>query len=122
LFPTGVNSSWESIFQMNVDFPFIAWKLGFLNIFEYLARYGIKMDPSVNERRQQSGKKPVLCMLGLLSTIIFGRERADQKSAREGKIAQAIHHRWTPKTSTSARGVARTNTRRLGHPARAGVF
>jgi hypothetical protein len=24
LFPTGVNSSWESIFQMNVDFPFIA--------------------------------------------------------------------------------------------------
>jgi len=28
------------------------------------------MHPLVNERRQQSGKKPVLCMWGQLSTII----------------------------------------------------
>jgi len=68
----------------------LAWKLGFLNISGYLARYGIQMDPSVTERRQQSGKKPVLCMLGQLSTIIRGRERADQESAYDGKIAQAI--------------------------------
>ena len=58
------------MFQMSVDFHFTTWKLGFLNISEYLARYGIQMDPSFNERRWQSGKKPVFCMLGLLSTII----------------------------------------------------
>jgi len=64
--------------------------LGFLNIFEYLATYGVEMDPSFAERRQQSEKKPVLCMLGLLSTIIRGREQEYQKSAYDGKIAQAI--------------------------------
>jgi len=36
----------ESIFQMNVDFHFTTWNLGFLNISEYLARYSIQMDPS----------------------------------------------------------------------------
>ena len=30
------------------------------------------MHPLVTERRQQSGKKPVLCMCGQLSTIIRG--------------------------------------------------
>jgi len=48
------------------------------------------MDPSVTERREQSGKKPDLCMWGLLSTIIRERERADPESAYDGKIAQAI--------------------------------
>jgi len=52
--------------------------MGFLNISKYLARYGIQMHPPVTERRQQSGKKPVLCMRGQLSTIIRGRERADE--------------------------------------------
>ena len=55
---------------------------------------------------------------GLLSTIIRGRERADQKSAYDRKIAQAISQRWTPMTWTSARGVTRTSTRLTGHPAR----
>jgi len=44
------NSAWESIFQMNVDFNFTTWKLGFLNISEYLAKYGIQMDSPVTER------------------------------------------------------------------------
>jgi len=48
------------------------------------------MDPSVVERNGQSGKKPLLCMLGLLSTIISARERADQESATHGRIALAI--------------------------------
>ena len=48
------------------------------------------MDPSITERSRQSGNKPVLCRLGLLSTIIRGRERSDQESANDGKIAQAI--------------------------------
>jgi len=42
--------AWESIFQMNVDYHFTTWKLGFLNVFAYLARYSMKMDPSVVER------------------------------------------------------------------------
>jgi len=67
--------------------------LGFLNISEYLARYRVNMDPLVTERRQQSGKKPVLCMWGLLSTIIRGREQEDAKSAFDGKIALAIKNR-----------------------------
>ena len=73
--PSVSNSAWESIFQMNVDCYFT--DLGLLNISKYLARYCIQMDPSVTERRQLSGKKPVLCMLGLLSTNIRGRERSD---------------------------------------------
>ena len=62
--------------------------LGFLNISEYLARYGIQMDPLVSERRYQSGHNPVLCMWGQLSTIIRG-ERADQESGLDGKMTQA---------------------------------
>ena len=31
--------------------PFTAWRLCFLNVSEYLSRYGIQMDPSVTERR-----------------------------------------------------------------------
>jgi len=56
--------------EMKVDFHFTTRKLGFLNISEYLARYSIQMDPLVTERREQSGKKPELCMWGQLSTII----------------------------------------------------
>jgi len=112
----------DSIFQIIVDFHFTSWKLGFLNISEYLARYSIQMDPSVTERRWQSGKKPVLCMLGLLSTIIRGMERADQESVYHSMIALAHEHNWAPITSTSAREVARTSARRLRHPARAGIF
>jgi len=74
---------------MNVHCHLNACKLGFL-IFEYLARYGIQMDPLVIERRQQSRKKPAMHMWGLLFTIIRGRERADEKSAFDGKIAKAI--------------------------------
>jgi len=73
-------------------------QIGFL---EYLRISGeirslrVEMDPSVTERRQLrlSGKKPVLCMCGLLSTIIRGREQEDPKSAFDGKIAQAITNR-----------------------------
>jgi len=61
---------------MNVAFHFTTWKLGFLNISKYLARYRFQMDPSVAERSWQSGKKPVL---GLLSMIIRGRERPYQE-------------------------------------------
>jgi hypothetical protein len=68
----------------------LTWKLGFLNISEYLARYSIQMDPSVAERKWQSGNKPVLCMFGLLSTIIRGLERAVQESATHEKIASVI--------------------------------
>ena len=61
-------------------------------------------------------------MLGLLSTIIRGMERADQESVYHGKKTLAHEHNWALITSTSARKVARTSARRLGHPARAGVF
>ena len=81
-------------------------------------RYGIQMDPSVTERSKQSGKKPLLCMLGLLSTIIRGREQSVPESANHGKIALGNEHNWAPITSTSACGVARTSTRCLDHPAR----
>jgi len=45
--PSVTNSAWESIFQMNVDFHFTTWKLDFLNISEYLAKYSVQMDTSV---------------------------------------------------------------------------
>jgi len=77
---------------MNVDFHFTTCKLGFLNISEYLARYGIQMDPSVSERSEQFGKKPVLCMRGQLSTIIRGKERVHQESVCDGKSALAHEH------------------------------
>jgi len=80
------------------------------------------MDPLVTERRQQSGKNPVLCMLGLLSIIIRGSERADQKSADQGKVALAHEHNLALITSIFARGVAHTSARRISHPARAGFF
>jgi len=91
------DSAWESIFQMNVDFHFTTSKLGFLNIMsEYpslaRAKYGIQMDPSVTERSRQSGKKHVLYMLGLLSTIIRGKEQCDQESVTHEKIALANEH------------------------------
>jgi len=120
--PSVCNSAWESIFQMNVDYHCPTWKLGYLNISEYLARYDIQMDASFSERSWQSGKKPILCMLGLLSTIIRGRERADQKSATHGKIALAHEHNWALITSICACGVARTSARRLGQPAPASFF
>ena len=61
-------------------------------------------------------------MLGLSSTIIRGMKRADQESVYHGKIALAHEHNWAPITSTSAREVARTSARRLGHLARAEIF
>jgi len=39
---------------------------------------------------QQSGKKPVLCMLGLSSPIIGESEQSDQESATYKNIALAI--------------------------------
>jgi len=61
-------------------------------------------------------------MLGLLSTIIRGRERSDQESVTHEKIALAHEHKWSQITSTSALEVTRTSARRLGHPALAGFF
>ena len=87
--PLVSNSPWKSIFQMNVHCHLNACELVFL-IFEYLARYGIRMDPLVTERRQQSAKKPAMRTWGLLFTIIRGRERADEKSDFDGKITKAI--------------------------------
>jgi len=122
--PSVSNSAWKAFSRWTWTSSLLHenWVSKFSNISEYLARYGIQMDPSVTGRSRQSGKKPVLCMLGLLSTIIRGRERADQKSASHGKIALAHEHDWAPITSTSAREVACTSARRLGHPARAVFF
>ena len=120
--PLVSNSAWEIIFQIKVVLHFTTWILGFFNISKYLARYGIQMHPLVTKRRQQSGKKPVLCMWGQLSTIIRGRERVDQYNSYDGKIAQVIWHCWTLITSTSVREVSRTSARRVGHSARAGFF
>jgi len=120
--PSVSNSAWKAFLRWTWTSIFTTWKLGFLNISEYPARYGIEMDPAVTARRWQSGKKHVLCMLGLLSTIIRGRERSDQESVIHEKIALAHEHNWAPITSTSAREVARTSARRLGHPARAVFF
>jgi len=91
----------------------------YINESEIIQNRGFRS--TLNERRWQSGKKPVLCMLGLLSTIIRGREPSDQESVTHEKIALAHEHNWAPITSTSAREVAHTSASRLGHPAR-GVF
>ena len=64
----------------------------------------------------------MLCKFGLASTIIRGTERSNQESANDGKIALLHEHNWALITSTSAREVARTRARRLGHPAWAGFF
>jgi len=58
-------------------------------------------------------------MLGLLSTIIGGRERSDLKNASRGKIALANEHNSALIMSTSASGVARISAKCLGHLARA---
>ena len=75
---------------MNVDFHYL--KIGFLEYLQISGEIRDPNGPSVTERRNLSGKKPVLCMLGLLSTNIRGMERADQKSAIHGKIALAHEH------------------------------
>jgi len=75
------------IFQIN--FPVSYLKIGFVHISKYLVRYGIQ---SFDERNIQSGKKPVLCMLGLLFTIIKERERSDQENANHVKIALVNKH------------------------------
>jgi len=49
------------------------------------------MDPLVTERSRQSGKKPVLCILGLLSTLNREREPSEQENASHGKIALAAN-------------------------------
>ena len=93
-----------------------------VNISEYLVRYGIQMDQTVIERNRQSGKKPVLCMLGmlgLLSTIIRGRERSDPKNASHGKIPLVNEHNLALTMSTSVSGVARISARCFGNLARA---
>ena len=59
---------------------------------KFIQQHTYSHKPLVTERRQQSGKKPVLCMWGQLSTIIRGREQSDQKSAYDGKIALAYEH------------------------------
>jgi len=51
------------------------------------------MDPLVIKSMQEANnlvKKPVLCMLEVLSTIIRGGEQSDQESATHEKIALAI--------------------------------
>ena len=121
-YPSVSNSTWKAFFRWTWTFIFTTWKLGFLNISEYLTRSGIQIDPLITERRWQSGKKHVLCKLGLLSTIIRGRERSDQERGSHEKIALAHEHNWALIMSTSAREVARTSARRLGHPARAVIF
>jgi len=50
------------------------------------------MNPLDTERSKQSRKKPVLCILGLLTTIIREREQSDQEKASHGKIALANEH------------------------------
>ena len=106
-------------FQMKVDLHFTTWKLGFLNISEYLARYRFK-EKATNQTNLD--RTLYYTLLGLLSTIIRGREQSDQESTTHGKIAQAIKHRWTLITSTSAREVVRTSARCLSHWSRSGFY
>jgi len=70
---------------MNVDFPFTTWKLGFLKISKYLARYGIQMDRLLKEGNNLE-KRQCCAKLGLLCTIIKGRDQSDQESADEQGI------------------------------------
>ena len=63
-----------------------------------------------------------LWMLGLCCTNFMGREQCDQEMATHEKSALANDHNCAPMTLNSARGVARTSTRRLGHPARVVFF
>jgi len=62
---------------------------------------------------------PILYMLGLLFTIIKGREQCYQESATHGKIALASEHKRVLIMSNCIQEVARTSARCLGHPARA---
>jgi len=61
-------------------------------------------------------------MLGLLSTIVRLKERSDQESVRQEKIALSHEHNLALITSTSAREVACISAKRLGHPARTAFF
>jgi len=63
-----------------------------LNICEYLAKSSIQIDPSISERSIQSGKKHLLCMLGLLFMIIREREQSDPENANHGKDLLANEH------------------------------
>ena len=46
--PSVSNSAWKAFFRWTWTSIFATWKLGFLNIFEYLTRNCIQMDPSVS--------------------------------------------------------------------------
>jgi len=111
------NFALESIFQMNVECYFTTSILDSLNISKYLARYGIQMDPSVIERRQQSGKKPwkkaCACRWGLLSTIIRRGSELIQKvpiMERLPRRFNIVEHRYRQllhaKSPVPARGVS----------------
>ena len=82
------DSAWESIFQTTWTSILLRenWVSG-ISPNTSLGTYCIQMDPSVTERSRQSGKKPVLCRLWLLSTIIGRRQQSDLESAKDGKIA-----------------------------------
>ena len=74
--------------------------------------WGFYQDGEIGYWKKVTVKKPVLCMLEQLSTIIRGVERTDQENDYDdGKIP----HCWT---STSVE-VAHTSASRLCHPARA---
>jgi len=81
------DSAWESISQVNADFHFTTCKLGLANIDTQ--NPNVPVGHSIPERSQQSGKKLVSFMLGLLSTIISWREKSYQESATHEKTAQA---------------------------------
>jgi len=69
--------------------------------------------------RRKKHRQPERSPLGLLPTVIRGREQSYQHCATHEKIALANEHKWALTMLTSARGVARTSARRMGHLARA---
>jgi len=119
--PSFSNCTWESIFRMNVHFcllpeNWVAW------ICRKIWRDTVTWTHRLLKEGNYQERRLYYACWGSYPRFIRGRERADQKSATRGQIVQAISHHRTLITSTSAREVARTSARRLGHPARAGFL
>jgi len=111
--PSVSNSAWESVFRWtwtSILLPenWVSWISP--NIWRDTVS---KWTCQLLKEGKQSWKNPVLCMLGLSSTIIRVRERSDQESSPMKRLPwrmSTIEHRWRQlvhaKSPVSARGVS----------------
>jgi len=97
-------------------------KIGFLEFLRISSEIRYPNGPIGYWKKVTIWKEACIVHVGAVIHDYQGEGASRSKSATHGKIALAHKHNWASITSTSAREVARTSARRLGHPARAGVF